>query len=116
MSQFKIAAQPNVIDDHLLDIIGNEFKFDHAKGLAEWLKNSADAYTREDIPDDEQVMLIEIIEGAPKRNSTFRGISAPLEVAIEKKTTGASCPWNLSTVPTRAPSGSRSRRHFTCAL
>ena len=37
-----------------------------------------------------------------KRNSRLRGRSSPLEVAIEKKTTGASCPWNLSTVPTRA--------------
>src|SRR5215213_2576502 len=34
------------------------------------------------------------------RNSVFRGTSSPLEDAIEKKTTGASCPWNLSTVPT----------------
>ncbi len=42
---FKIKEQPNVFDDHFLDIIGNEFKFDHVKGLAEWLKNSADAYT-----------------------------------------------------------------------
>ena len=34
-----------------------------------------------------------------KRNSRLRGMSSPLEVAIEKKTTGASWPWNLSTVP-----------------
>ena len=32
--------------------------------------------------------------------------SSSVEVAIEKNTTGACCPWNLSTVPTRAPSGS----------
>ena len=37
-----------------------------------------------------------------KRNSRLRGRSSPLEVAIEKKTTGASWPWNLSTVPIRA--------------
>ena len=47
MSSFKISHQANVFDDHLLDIIGNEFKFDHAKGLAEWIKNSVDAYNRE---------------------------------------------------------------------
>ena len=41
------------------------------------------------------------------RNSRLRGTSAPLDVAIEKKTTGASWPWNLSTVPTRAPRGQR---------
>ncbi len=40
-----------------------------------------------------------------KRNSTFRGISSPLEVAIEKKATWACWPWNLSTVPTRTPAG-----------
>ena len=36
----------------------------------------------------------------------MRGRSSPDEVAIEKNTTGASWPWNLSTVPTRTPSGS----------
>ena len=40
-----------------------------------------------------------------KRNSRLRGRSSPLDVAIEKKTTGASCPWNLSTVPIRRPVG-----------
>ena len=34
---------PNEFDDHLLDVFGTEFKFDHAKGIAEWLKNAADA-------------------------------------------------------------------------
>ena len=39
-----IKVQPFVIDVAVLDLIGNEFRFDHAKGLAEWLKNSSDAY------------------------------------------------------------------------
>ena len=30
--------------------------------------------------------------------------------------TGASCPWNLSTLPTRAPGGSAACRARTCAL
>jgi len=47
MSEFKINEQPNVFDDHLLEIIGREFKFDHAKGFGEWIKNSVDAYNRE---------------------------------------------------------------------
>src|SRR5262245_41745388 len=51
MSRFTISEQPNVFDDHLLDIIGNEFKFDHAKGLAEWIKNAVDAYNRETTPE-----------------------------------------------------------------
>ena len=47
MSTFQISEQPNIFDDHLLDIFGSQFKFDHAKGLAEWIKNSSDAYNRE---------------------------------------------------------------------
>ena len=35
-----IKVQPFVIDEGVLEVIGNEFRFDHAKGLAEWLKNS----------------------------------------------------------------------------
>ena len=35
---------------------------------------------------------------------------------IEKMVTGASCPWNLSTEPTRAPSGNLARSRFTCRL
>ena len=42
-----------------------------------------------------------------KRNSSCAGTSSPLDVAIEKKTTGASWPWNLSTVPTGTVSGRR---------
>src|SRR3989344_1448419 len=48
---------PNVIDDHLLDIIGNEFKFDHSKGMAEWLKNSIDAYRANGVRQDDQHVI-----------------------------------------------------------
>src|SRR5690606_34452108 len=48
-----------------------------------------------------------------KRNSMCRGISSCPEVVIEISTTAASWPWNLSTVPTRARSGSIERRRFT---
>ena len=61
--KIKIIEEPNIIDDNLLDIIGNEFKFDHEKGLAEWLKNSKDAYTRSDIPDSEQSILFRFVDG-----------------------------------------------------
>jgi hypothetical protein len=67
MTAFSITEQPNVFDDHLLDIIGNEFKFDHAKGLAEWIKNSVDAYNREanvdgslKYSDDEQFVYLRL--------------------------------------------------------
>lgn len=55
---YKILEERNVIDDHLLDIIGNEFKFDHQKGLAEWVKNSVAAYMREDVPDERQFIFL----------------------------------------------------------
>lgn len=61
-SNYKILAEKNVIDDHLLDIIGNEFKFDHEKGLAEWLKNSVDAYIRSNVPDNRQFVTIRFID------------------------------------------------------
>src|SRR5690349_14129508 len=50
------------------------------------------------------------------RNSICRGRSSPDEVAIEISTTADSWPWNLSTVPMRAPSGNRFRSKFTCIL
>lgn len=49
-----IEEVPNIIDDHLLDIIGNEFKFDHSKGMAEWLKNSVDAYRTTGVKQEDQ--------------------------------------------------------------
>lgn len=57
-----INVQPFVIDEAVLDLIGNEFKFDHAKGLAEWIKNSCDAYLREETPDDEQHIILRLTE------------------------------------------------------
>ena len=57
-----IKVQPFVIDEAVLDLIGNEFRFDHAKGLAEWLKNSSDAYLREGVPDANQVMIVPFTE------------------------------------------------------
>jgi hypothetical protein len=57
-----IKVQPFVIDVAVLDLIGNEFRFDHAKGLAEWLKNSSDAYLRESVPDADQLILVRFSE------------------------------------------------------
>ena len=62
-----IKVQKFIIDDAVLDLIGNEFKFDHAKGLAEWLKNSCDAYLRDKSPDDEQVMIVRLTEDGSSR-------------------------------------------------
>lgn len=57
-----IKVQPFVIDEAVLDLIGNEFRFDHAKGLAEWLKNSSDAYLRDGVPDAEQLVIMRFTE------------------------------------------------------
>lgn len=61
-----IIEERNVIHDHLLDIIGNEFKFDHEKGLSEWLKNSVDAYRRADIADKKQYVIFRFTDGTKK--------------------------------------------------
>jgi len=58
-----IIEEKNVFDDHLLDIIGNEFKFDHEKGLSEWLKNSMDAYIRAEIPDKNKYVIFRFTDG-----------------------------------------------------
>ena len=50
--------KPEVDVDNLLNLIGKEFRFDHAKGLSEWLKNSVDAYSLENISDDEQFIYV----------------------------------------------------------
>lgn len=68
---FAIKEQPNVFDDAFLDIIGNEFKFDHVKGLAEWIKNSADAYTRADVPDSGQFVYLRFMPKDGKRPASF---------------------------------------------
>lgn len=71
-----IVEQPNVIDDHLLDIIGNEFKFSHEKGLPEWLKNSVDAYIRQEppVPDDQQFIILNFRDAARGEPAIFECI------------------------------------------
>lgn len=57
-----IKVEPFVIDVAALDLFGKEFRFDHAKGLAEWLKNSSDAYLREEVPDSDQLVIVRFCE------------------------------------------------------
>ena len=68
-----IVEEQNIIDDHLLDIIGNEFKFSHEKGLPEWIKNCVDAYVRRDPPvaDDEQHIVLHFRDASKGEASTF---------------------------------------------
>jgi len=53
-----IKPEEPVIHVKVLDLVGREFKFDHAKGIAEWLKNSVDAYNHEKVSDIGQVIYI----------------------------------------------------------
>src|SRR5437016_5585188 len=74
--KLSIVEERNEIDDHLLDIIGNEFKFSHEKGIPEWLKNSIDAYIRKDPPvaDDEQHVVLNFRDGQAGEPAIFECI------------------------------------------
>lgn len=74
-TDISIVAERNTFADEFLDVIGADFRFDHAKGLAEWMKNSADAYsTTTDTNDSEQYIVLRFRVGRPKRNSVFECI------------------------------------------
>lgn len=70
----KINVEPTVIVDELLDTLGREWASDHVKGQNEWWKNSIDQYIHDVVPDDQRIILVELIETKPKRNSIFRVI------------------------------------------
>ncbi len=76
----KIQEEPNEYDDHILDLMGNSFNFSHEKGMAEWLKNSVDAYLRIQTPDDQQSIIFRFYDGtiSPLRieGMDFVGMSA----------------------------------------
>lgn len=65
---------PNEIHDNALDLIGNDFKFDHAKGMAEWLKNAVDAYRRNGIKQEDQHVIFRF---------TDQGVSHPMVECID---------------------------------
>ena len=85
LQDYNIQEVPNIIDDHLLDIIGASFNFDHVKGLSEWLKNSVDAYRRGAVADKEQAVYFRFADGKKGTATTecidFNGMS---DVDIEK--------------------------------
>ena len=49
-----------IVADSALDLIGKGFKFNHAKGVTEWLKNSVDAYNNSSFKDQDQVIIINL--------------------------------------------------------
>lgn len=76
-----INIEKPIIDEAVLDLIGKEFKFDHAKGIAELLKNSVDAYNLEGTPDEEQVIFIYFTLAA---NSQIKSINVIDFVGMER--------------------------------
>ncbi len=62
--ELKIKEEANAFHDNLLDIWGNAFNFSHEKGLAEWLKNSIDAYRRVDLSDKDQHIIFRFTDGS----------------------------------------------------
>ncbi len=67
-----VVAEGNVFDDHFLDVVGVDFAGSHPKGLAEWIKNSIDAYNHEQIPEGLQAIVLDFDVAKPKRDSVFR--------------------------------------------
>lgn len=62
-SDFSIREEKNVFSDNILEILGNGFNFNHEKGLAEWLKNSIDAYRRDNVSDKDQHVILRFHDG-----------------------------------------------------
>src|SRR3989344_5426919 len=70
----KIKEEPNVYHDNILDIWGNDFNFSHEKGLAEWLKNSVDAYRRAGAADKDQYIIFRFTDGTQSAPPTVECI------------------------------------------
>lgn len=88
---FLIKEEPNEFHDNILDIWGRQFKFDHEKGIAEWFKNSADAYRRYGFPDSKQFIVLRFSDGDKGReesvieNIDFVGMtSLDIEKALKR--------------------------------
>lgn len=63
LPNLKFKDEVNLYHDNILDIWGNEFNFSHEKGLAEWLKNSVDAYRRVKDSDKNQYIIFRFTDG-----------------------------------------------------
>ncbi len=70
----KIKEEANKIHDNSLDLWGGAFNFSHEKGLAEWLKNSIDAYIRDNISDKDQHVLFRFTDQSGDASSLIECI------------------------------------------
>lgn len=86
--KIRIRPQDAVFHEKILDTFGSNFS-DHAKGIGEWLKNSVDAYIRENISDENQNIILnfskknnklERIECIDFVGTTFKDIEESLKV------------------------------------
>lgn len=50
--------------ERILDLLGQAFGFDHPKGIAEWIKNSVDAYIRTGTSDADQYIILSFEDNA----------------------------------------------------
>ena len=66
--KINITEETHVIDPYVIDLFQKDFKFSHEKGIAEWLKNSADAYNTSNTPDSEQHVFLRF-NNLPKPNT-----------------------------------------------
>jgi len=99
MSQIQIKVQPAVFDERWLDRIGTSFRFDHAKGIAEWLKNSIDAYIREGVPDNEQYVFLRFLSRTQTSSLIFECID--FVGMTHEEIVGAFKPWGDPEAATR---------------
>lgn len=63
-NDLKIREEKNAFHDNILEIWGRGFNFNHEKGLAEWLKNSIDAYLRLKLSDKDQHIIFRFTDGS----------------------------------------------------
>jgi len=73
MISVRILPERNVIDDGFLDLIGREFAT-HEKGLAEWLKNAADATLAAGFSSGSEIILLHFTDGERAKPPVFECI------------------------------------------
>lgn len=68
------AEAPFIHAEGALDLLGQGFRRDDVGGMAEWLKNSVDAYIREGADDEDQHIVVKIVNRGRTADWTFECI------------------------------------------
>lgn len=90
MIRVKILPEKNVINDGFLDLIGREFAT-HEQGLAEWLKNAADASLAAGLTSGWETILLRFTDGQTRMPPVFECIDF-VGMTLEEIETGFK-PW-----------------------